>query len=175
MTTRFAMAAVLVAVSLARSPAADPPAAFTRTTIDLGLVVADAEKSAKFYTEAIGFKEVPGFAVPAELAGDAGLTDHHALKVRVFVLGDGATATRLKLVEVDGPKSKKNDNEFIESQLGLRYLTISVIDTTAALERLKKAGVAPLAKSPVAIGGAGFLTCVRDPDGNLVELVGPKK
>ena len=49
----------------------------------------------------------------------------------------------------------------------------------AALKRLDKAGVKPVAKGPVPLP-AGlpqgvFLTVVQDPDGNLVELVGPKK
>jgi len=48
------------------------------------------------------------------------------------------------------------------------------------LARLAKLGVKPLAKSPVALPAslapAGMhLTCVRDPDGNLVELIGPRK
>jgi hypothetical protein len=38
--------------------------------------------------------------------------------------------------------------------------------------------VRPLAKGPVplpaALGNGMTLTCVRDPDGNLVELLGPR-
>jgi catechol 2,3-dioxygenase-like lactoylglutathione lyase family enzyme len=63
--------------------------------------------------------------------------------------------------------------------LGFSYLTIVVNDTNAALARLKKAGVKPIAKTPVELpknlAPGVFLTVVRDPDGNLVELVGPKK
>ena len=56
-----------------------------------------------------------------------------------------------------------------------------VSDTTAVLERLAKLGVKPIAKSPVALPaslvppGDQFLTVVRDPDGNLVELIGPRR
>jgi hypothetical protein len=46
------------------------------------------------------------------------------------------------------------------------------------LKRLEKAGVKPLAKGPVALPEplpqGIYLTVVRDPDGNIVELVGPK-
>ena len=52
-------------------PAAEP-GAFTRTTIDLGMVVTDVEKSVAFYTDVIGFTDLPGFDVPATLATDAG-------------------------------------------------------------------------------------------------------
>ena len=53
---------------------AQEKSAFASATIDLGVVVTDIEKAAKFYTEAIGFKELKGFDVPADFAADAGLT-----------------------------------------------------------------------------------------------------
>ena len=151
--------------------------AFASTTIDLGVLVSDLDKSAKFYTDVVGFKEVKGFGVPGDFCADAGLTDNKPLTIRVFVLGEGASATKLKLMTVPG--AKKNTNEYVNSELGFRYLTIFVNDTTAALERLKKADVKPLAKGPIAVpkdvAPNLFLTVVRDPDGNLVELVGAKK
>jgi lactoylglutathione lyase len=105
------------------------------------------------------------------------LTDHQKLDIRVLVLDDGETATRLKLMQVPGVKSKKADNAFIHSQLGYSYLTIYVADGKAALERLRRAGVKPLAKGPVPLPPdlpAGMaLSVVRDPDGNLIELIGP--
>jgi len=80
---------------------------------------------------------------------------------------------------VAGTSPRTGDTDFIHSRTGFRYLTISVNDTTAALERLSMLGVKPLAKSPVALPeslAAGmYLTCVRDPDGNIVELLGPRK
>ncbi len=159
--------------------AQDKKGEFSSTTIDLGVVVSNVEKSVKFYTEAIGFKEVKGFDVPGDYAKDVGLTDGKPLKVRVLVLGDGDSATKLKLIEFPGGKSKKNDNEFIDSEFGFRYLTIWVNDTTAALKRLEKMNVKPVAKGtqplPKGFPEGVFLTIIRDPDGNLVELVGPKK
>jgi catechol 2,3-dioxygenase-like lactoylglutathione lyase family enzyme len=170
----------VVAVTLATAArAAEPASAFARNTIDLGVVVSDVARSAKFYAEAIGFSEVPGFSVPADFCANAGLTDHQKLDIRVLVLGDEPSATRLKLMEVPGTASKKSDNDFIHSQLGYRYLTIYVSDAKAALARLTKAGVKPLAKGPVPLP-EGFppgmtLAVVRDPDGNLIELIGPAK
>lgn len=152
---------------------------FSSTTIDLGVLVTNVDKSAKFYTEAIGFKEVMGFEVPADFAKDTGLTSGKGFKVRVFVLGEGETATKLKLIEMPGEKSKKNDSENIHTELGFRYLTIFVTDMNAASKRLEKANVKPIAKGTTALPKGFpegvFLTIVRDPDGNLVELVGPKK
>lgn len=124
---------------------------FAKSTIDLGSVVSDIARSVKFYTEAIGFKEIPGFAVAGQFGADVGLTDGKSLAIRVLVLGDGDAATRLKLMQVPGAENKKSDNAYIHSQLGFRYLTIYVADGEAALARLKKAGVKPLAKGTVPI------------------------
>jgi len=177
---RRLMFALLVVSMLAPTAAARAaePVAFPRTTIDLGTVVSDLENSTRFYTDAIGFRELKGFDVPADVAAGAGLTDGKPLAVRVLVLGEGENATKLKLMQIAGTSPRGGDNEFIHSHTGFRYLTIVVDNTTAALARLAKAGVKPLAKSPVAIpeniAPAMFLTCVRDPDGNIVELIGPK-
>jgi type 1 glutamine amidotransferase/catechol 2,3-dioxygenase-like lactoylglutathione lyase family enzyme len=158
----------------------DPRAAasdFPRTTIDLGAVVGDVEKSVAFYTQAVGMNEVSGFEVTGQFAGDAGLTDHHPVKVHVLLLGDGPTATRLKLMELPAADPKPADNGFLHSQLGFRYITIGVTDMGAAVARLQKAGVKPLAKCPIALPGTlssrTYLTVFRDPDGNFVEFVGP--
>lgn len=170
--------ALLPVLSLTGLFAAEP-VAFPRTTIDLGTVVADVEKSVRFYVDGIGFRELPGFDVPADVASGAGLTDGKPLAVRVLVLGEGDSATKLKLMSVIGTTPRSGDNEFIHSHTGFRYLTIIVDDTNAALARLAKIGVKPLAQSPVAIpekiAKGLFLTCVRDPDGNIVELIAPKK
>lgn len=157
----------------------DAKSAFSSPVIDLGVVVSDIEKSAKFYTAAIGFEEVEGFDVPASLAGDSGLTDNRPFHVRAFVLNKGGSPTKLKLIQFKDAPGKKNDQAFIQSSLGFRYLTIHVNDMTSAVDRAAKQGVKLLAKSPVALP-EGFpqgvyLTLVKDPDGNFVELVGPKK
>jgi lactoylglutathione lyase len=171
--------AALVAACCALPCVAAEPA-FPRTTIDLGCVVSDLGASVRFYTEGIGFEELKGFDVPAPLATDAGLTDGRPLAVRVLVLGEGESATKLKLMQVADTAPRTGDTEFIHSHTGFRYLTIFVADTDAALARLAKLGVKPLARSPVALPAslapAGMhLTCVRDPDGNIVELIGPRK
>lgn len=158
--------------------AAPEKSEFARGTIDLGVVVTDVDAAAKFYKDAIGFHEQPGFTVSDAFCADAGLTDKRELNIRVFTLGDGADATKLKIMSVPGVKTRKSDNDFIHAQTGFRYLTIYVADGDATMARLKKAGVKPLGKAPVALpgnlatGGMG-LAVVRDPDGNLVELIGP--
>ena len=147
---------------------------FARTTINLGIVVSDVEKSAQFYKNALGFTEVPGFDVSKELAGDSGLADYHAFSVRVLTLGNEKSATKIKIMEFPEAPGKKLDNQFIHSSLGFSYLTISVSDTTATVKRARRAGVRPV-KEPYHLGDNNYLTLVKDPDGNIIELVGSKK
>jgi catechol 2,3-dioxygenase-like lactoylglutathione lyase family enzyme len=175
---RATLIALLATAACVTLDAAEP-VVFPSTTIDLGCVVSDLEKSVRFYTEGVGFREVTGFAVPASLATDAGLTDSKPLTIRVLVLGDDPGATKLKLMQVAGTAPRTGDTDFIHSHTGFRYLTIMVDDTDAALARLAKIGVKPIAKSPVALpdtlAPGMHLTCVRDPDGNVVELIAPRK
>ena len=168
--------ACIIAFALASQSGAQD---FASPTIDLGVVVSSIEKSADFYTKVIGFKEQKGFSVPADFAAKAGLTDKRQLNIRVFTLGEGPGATKLKLMQVKGAAAIQGKNEFIESQFGFRYLTIMVTDTTKAVERANAAGAKAIAGGTVAIpkdiADGMFLTIYKDPDGNFVELVGPKK
>jgi catechol 2,3-dioxygenase-like lactoylglutathione lyase family enzyme len=168
---------VAVVAGAYHEAAAQSKSEFARTTIDIGVVVSDLDKSVAFYKDAIGFSEAPGFSVPDDFCADAGLTDNLALEIRVMVLGDGDDATKLKLMAVPGAANRKSDNSFIHSQLGYSYLTIYVADADQTAERLKAAGVKPVAQGPVPLP-EGFpagmvLSVVRDPDGNLIELIGP--
>ena len=155
------------------APAQESESEFSTPTIDLGCVVSDIDASVTFYTEAIGFKKAGGFKVAADYANDVGLTDNKSLDITVLALGDGAGATKLKLMQVDGGKKAPNDH--IHTTYGYSYITVMVKSSDAAMKRLKAAGVKPVAKSPLSLPGNPnvILTIVRDPDGNLVELVGP--
>lgn len=167
------------ALLLAALPCLAAEPTFPRTTIDLGCVVSDLDASVRFYTEGIGFREVGSFDVSADLARDAGLTDSKPLHVRVLALGEGEHATKLKLMQVADATPKTGDTDFIHSRTGFRYLTIVVADADAAVTRLATLGVKPLAKSPLALpeslAPGMHLICVRDPDGNVVELIGPRR
>lgn len=176
----FVGALAFVVPTMRSAPDAPKPAGeFASTTIDLGVVVSDINRSAKFYTEALGFKEVKGFSAPGDFLVNTGLTNGAPLNIRVFVLGDGDAATKIKLMAVPEVISRRSDNGYIHSQLGFRYLTIFVTNTNAALTRLQKAGATPMGRGamplPKGFPEGIFLTCVRDPDGNIIELVGPKK
>ncbi len=150
---------------------------FSEPTIDLGCVVSDLDAATEFYIEAIGFQEAGGFQVDGDYAKEVGLTNGQTLDIKVLTLGEGEEATRLKLMGAEG-RSRKIKNSYVTTTLGFSYITIFVKSTDEALARLKKAGVKPISNSPKALPAnlnpEMALTIVRDPDGNFVELVGPK-
>lgn len=158
----------------------DAPATnFATEVIDVGMVVSDIDKSLKFYKDVIGFEEIEGFKVPGDFALDTGLANKLPLDVHVLVLGKGEKATKLKLMQFKTSPGARVDNTFIHSSYGYRYLTISVKDLNASMDRAAKSGIKPIAKCPVLLPD-GFpqamaLANYRDPDGNLIELVGPWK
>lgn len=176
--TALLSVATLACCLLASAQDAAPTASeFSKPTIDLGCVVSNIDASVKFYTEAIGFKEAGTFEVDPAFATASGLTDGKKLEVRILSLGEGPGATGLKLMQIEGTPAKPN-NRYIDSTLGFSYITIMVRSTDEALARLTKAGVKPIAQGPVVLPNSLdpslALTIVRDPDGNLIELVGPK-
>ena len=167
----MALAVMLVA---GRAVAAETSAEFTKGVIDIGIVVRDADRTAAFLTNAIGFAEVKGFPVSAELGRKIGLIDGYPVDVRVFTLTEGEQATRIKVLAFPKAKTAAPDQRYIHSTYGMRYLTLYVKDINRALERLKAAKVPLLGETPLDLGGGTYIAVVKVPDGNFVELIGRK-
>ncbi|MEN9675242.1 MAG: hypothetical protein RIS76_1138 [Verrucomicrobiota bacterium] len=168
----------LVGISALTAPsilAADATNEFRKPTIDLGMFVKNADQTARFLTNAIGFRELPGFSVPAAMGSKIGLVDGQPFTVRVFALDDVDQATRIKVLSFPNTEGKPPDQAFVHSMLGMRYLTLYVKDMTRALERLKAEKVPLMGETPVDLGGGTLLVAVRDPDGNFYELIGPRR
>lgn len=157
-------------VSFADSPYSSP-------IVDIGIVVRDIDKSADFYTKALGLSEADPFEVNGAYAKRIGLSDGKDLKIRVFTLGGDQPTTKVKLMSFGCDVGKPADNQYIHSQLGFSYLTFHVPDLNVALEKAHQAGVAPVAEGPLELPKnlpqGIFLVLLRDPDGNFIELVGP--
>ena len=167
----FAATCLLAVGPAARSAETE----FSKPIIDIGVVVKDPGRTAQFLTNVIGFREVSGFPVSSELGKKIGLIEGHATQVRVFVLEEVEPATRIKLLSFPEAQGKQPEQAYIHSTLGIRYLTIYVKDLNRALERVKKVGVAPLGETPVEVGPGTWLLAVKDPDGNFIELLGPRR
>lgn len=148
---------------------------FASGTIDMGVVVSDSQKSLAFY-KSLGFVESPSFEVPKEITGDAGLLDYKKATIHVLSLNGAPTDTKLKLMQLPGDH-KKQDQTFIDSTYGASYITIFVKDMNKVVEKVKMNKIKILAKGPVDLTPVGFapnfLLCIKDPDGNYIEFVGP--
>lgn len=172
------LAGMAISRNNASAAADEQPDNFAAKTLDLGMVVSDAEKSIDFYTKVIGFTYQNSITIQPQTANDAGLSDVKApVKIHFLKLGTGGPgSSTLKFIQFTDAKAVKADTTYIHSALGFRYVTIMVKDMGVAVERAAKLGHKPIAKGPAPInGGPNSITCFRDPDGNFVELVGPIK
>lgn len=164
---------LLVVAALGAGAATSNNHRFTRVVVDFGIVCSDLDKSIQFYTDVVGATETGQFSVTGEILGDAGLTDYLPADIHVLQLEDSEQATRIKLMQFEENPGKQSDQSFVHATYGVSYLTVYVADMNEALQRAEKHGVKPLAKGPASLGGNMALALLRDPDGTLVELVGP--
>ena len=148
---------------------------FSSPVLDLGMVVQDLDASAAFYGKVLGCKEVEGFSVASPFATSIGLVDQMDVTARVFLLGEGERQSRIKMMSFPKAKADKSDQRFIHSTLGFSYLTLHVVNLDASMKRLKAAKIPFEGETPVLLGGNNALLVVRDPDGNFVELIGPRR
>ncbi|BBW99931.1 extradiol dioxygenase [Mycolicibacterium moriokaense] len=130
----------------------------------IGLRVRDLDASLKFYA-ALGFTEVKRLTVPDQMAqGLLGLAPPIGFEA-VYLRNDGVI---LQLLTFSGyPAPDEPERGMVGA--GLTHLSIAVPDLPAAQAAVTDAG-----GSVVADPGGGFAAMVRDPDGQLIELVNEK-
>ena len=79
---------------------ADTASNFATETVDLGMVVSDIDKSLKFYKDVIGFTEDAGLQGSSwQFVSTQVSQTSMELDVHVLVLGEGESATKLKLMQ----------------------------------------------------------------------------
>jgi hypothetical protein len=57
----------------------------------------------------------------------------------------------------------------------MQYITINVNSLAPFLERIKKHKVKLLGETPIPLGESDHFVLVQDPDGTIIELIGPLK
>ena len=147
---------------------------FSSTTIGIGVVVSDLDKSLDFYTDVIGLKKVGGFDVNEDFAKKSGLTGGLPIKVVILKLEDKPEATQWKLMSF-GKEAPDQLPRFVQDIVGMSFITINVTNLNPFLERINEHGVKLLGETPVPLGSSGEMhfVLVSDPDGTLIELIGP--
>jgi len=97
MKTQFKLT-LLIILAIACTDLSQAQSEFSSTTIGIGVVVSDLERSLDFYTNVIGFKKVGGFEIDEDFATKSGLTGGPPIKVTTLKLEDEPEATQWKLI-----------------------------------------------------------------------------
>jgi lactoylglutathione lyase len=118
----------------------------------VNLYTADIEAGLHFYRDLLGFEET--FRTPKE-----GIPEHVELTLNGFALGLGTVEAARRVHGVDASPGRP-----------AMVLVVWADDVDAAFEHLKSAGV-PVVQTPHDTGNNNRNALLRDPDGNLVEIV----
>ena len=121
----------------------------------VNLYTSDIEAGLRFYGELLGFREM--FRTPTE-----GTPEHVELRLDDFMIGLGTVEAARRVHGVD-PKPGTP----------AMALVVWTHDVDAAFEALVSAGV-PVVQPPHDTGNDNRNALLRDPDGNLVEIVGKR-
>jgi lactoylglutathione lyase len=122
------------------------------TTALVNLYTADIEAGLRFYRDRLGFEET--FRTPTR-----GTPDHVELALNGFTLGLGTVAAAKRVHGVDpAPGSPA------------MVLVVWTDNVDTAFAQLTSAG-APVVQPPHNTGTSNRNALLRDPDGNLVEIV----
>ena len=128
----------------------------------IGLCVTELERSRRFYEELFGFEAVRSLDVPdrpsdrlLQIEAPVGLT-------AVYMVKDGFTLELLCFDREGNPPARRRP----VNEPGLTHISFSVDDVHATAARAAELGGEVLAETDV--GAAIF---VRDPDGQLIELL----
>ena len=120
-----------------------------------GIRVTNIDNSYKFYTEALGLKEVN--------RGD--MSQYGGGRGSWILLGDPLTGQQLELNQY--PKGSKYDVPYSPGE-GLDHVGFVVSDVAKKYRELLTKGASPTEITPEST--EGWQACVKDPDGNWIEL-----
>ncbi len=146
---------------------------FSSPNIGIGVVVSDLARSIDFYTHVIGMVKTGEFVVTKEQASELGLTDKFKMEVSVLKLENSDCANEWKLMSL-GTKPSHPKQTHIHDDTGMQYITINVKHLNPFIERIRKAGIDFLSAEPSNLGNGKYFVLIQDPDGNFIELTGPK-
>jgi catechol 2,3-dioxygenase-like lactoylglutathione lyase family enzyme len=164
------MASLLVGLP---SFAVQPPDDFAKSGISIGVVVEDLNKSLDFYLNVIGMVKTGEFSVDADKARELGLSNGDRFDVKVLKLENSENAPEWKLMSF-GKKATHPKQTYVPDDTGIQYITIFVKSMKPVLDRIKKYGIKTLGKTPTMLDTERQFVSVQDPDGNFIELIGPK-
>ncbi|HJP13487.1 MAG: VOC family protein [Nitrospinota bacterium] len=137
----------------------------SRPVLDIGLVVRDFEKALEFYRDKLGMTPTRQIPVDAETAREGGVAGG-AFDIQYMEFGD----VNLKLVHF--PDAPPAGPAGADGQSGFRYITMWVKDMASTYEEWRAKGVDFLSE-PIRRTPEMQMVFMRDPEGNLIEILGP--
>jgi catechol 2,3-dioxygenase-like lactoylglutathione lyase family enzyme len=133
------------------------------TVNHVGLCVSDLERSRAFYERALGFRHRSDLAVPDGPASTLLRVPPPVGLRAVYLERDGWV---LELLRFDRPgNDRQRDRSFTEP--GLTHISFAVDDLASACALVTEHGGEVLADTEI----PGMAVMVRDPDGQLLELL----
>jgi catechol 2,3-dioxygenase-like lactoylglutathione lyase family enzyme len=170
MRGRCAVAGLVLALGLATAAAATP---LVGRVAAVGMTVADADRSARFFSDVLEFEPVSD----VEVAGDAyeRLQGVFNLRLRVVTLGLGEE--RIELLEYLAPRGRPIPAGARSNDRSFQHVAIVVRDLDEAYRRLRAHRVEHVSSGPQRLPdwnpAAGGIRAFyfRDPDGHALELI----
>ncbi len=141
------------------------PAGMDATAHHVGITVRDLDRTVEFYRDALGLTVVDRFAVEGEAFADA--VDVAGASGRFAHLAASEGDTRVELVEYDSEGEPVDEPTL--NRPGAAHVGLAVPDVDAAFEELPED--AETLSEPRTTGSGTRILFVRDPEGNLVELL----
>ena len=132
----------------------------------VGLCVTDLDRSRRFYVEVLGFEPVREVRVPDDFTSDLLRVERPVGLTASYLRRDGVVLELLHFDRPDNPPAR--DRPFPEP--GLTHLSFTVDDLAAARAVVVEHGGEVLGDTEV----AGLAVMIRDPDGQMLELLAPR-
>jgi catechol 2,3-dioxygenase-like lactoylglutathione lyase family enzyme len=131
----------------------------------VGLCVTDLERARRFYEEALGFRFWFEFGdLPEDDAAQLLMLETPLQLRTVYLIRDGLV---LELLDYH-PDRMRPVRERSMAEPGLTHMSVTVGDLATAFERVERCGGTVLQET-----NTGPAVMVRDPDGQLIELLDP--
>ena len=165
---------LMIALAAILSPDIMAQSEFSSGLIGVGVVCKDIDKSLDFYLNVIGMTKVGEFDVDGDFGTSSGLTDGIAFHVDVLKLQDSPDANQWKLMSFKKEGSHPMPT-YIHDDTGMQYITIMVSSLEPFLKRIKEHKVKLMGDTPIPLGETDHFVLVQDPDGTIIELIGPLK
>jgi len=124
-----------------------------KDSVDLGIVVADAEAAVGFYRDVLGLEDLGANPMPGG--------QMHRLRCGTSVI---------KIITTKRPTPAVAPPGGIQGATGYRYWTISISNLAEVVKACEAAG-RKIAVPPTEIRAGVTIAMVEDPDGNWVELL----